>query len=50
MCIYLSHIGNIDHLLGGGHVAHDAHIQWVNNLTVRWHQALIKHCIFMDVK
>lgn len=50
MYIYLSHIRNVDHLLAGRHVAHDAYIQRVHDLTVRRHQALIKHCIFIDVK
>lgn len=48
--LYLRHISNVDHLLGGRHVAHDAYIQRVDNLTVRLHQAVLKHGIFTDIK
>lgn len=41
-CMYLGHIRNVDHLLDGGHVAHNANIQRVHDLTVRWHQAVIE--------
>lgn len=50
MCIYLRHIRNVNHLLGGRHVAHNTHIQRVHDLTVRLHQAVIKRCIFVDIK
>lgn len=47
---YLSHIRNVDHLLAGCHVAHNADIQRVHYLAFGSHQAVIKLCIFVDIK
>lgn len=47
---YLRHIGDVDHLLAGRHVADDADVQRVDDLTLRRHQALLKLCVFVHVK
>lgn len=47
---YLGHIGDVNHLLAGRHVAHDADVQRVYDLTLGRHQAVVKLCVFMHIK